>query len=142
MKDILKITVEYFYDIGLDLEVRAAALYTLYAIYFHQMNRPKMKVALLLFLFLLLYKIFKFKISVTPQQWISILQFIDIINQAEHVDVEYCFRYLLYSDAFEFCSVFETVNYTYLINSTFARNNLIYKKQIRYYYYYLLVLKI
>jgi len=42
MKDILKITVEYFYDIGLDLEVRAAALYTLYAIYFHQMNRPKM----------------------------------------------------------------------------------------------------
>jgi hypothetical protein len=58
MKDILKITVEYFYDIGLDLEVRTAALYTLYAIYFHQMNRPKMKVSLLLFLFLFFYKIF------------------------------------------------------------------------------------
>ena len=28
-------------------------------------------------------------------------------NEAEHVDVEYVFRYLLYSDAFEFCSSYE-----------------------------------
>ena len=56
MKDILKITVEFFYDIGLDLEVRTAALYTLYAIYFHQMNRPKMKVSLfILFLFIFFF---------------------------------------------------------------------------------------
>ena len=53
MKDILKVTVEYFYDNDLDLEVRTASLYTLYAIYFHQMNRPRMKIA------------------VTPDQWLS-----------------------------------------------------------------------
>ena len=30
-----------------------------------------------------------------------------MMNEAEHVDVEYVFRYLLYSDAFEFCSSYE-----------------------------------
>lgn len=45
MKDTLKITAEYIYDPDLDLEVRTAALYTLYGLYYHQMNRPRTKVA-------------------------------------------------------------------------------------------------
>lgn len=89
MKDTLKITAEYIYDTDLDLEVRTAALYTIYGLYHHQMNRPRTK------------------IPMTPTQWIQILQFIDTINQAEHVDVEYVFRHLLHSDAFEFSSVYE-----------------------------------
>lgn len=44
MKDTLRITCEYLYDTELDLEVRAAALYTLYGLYYHQMNRPRTKV--------------------------------------------------------------------------------------------------
>ena len=49
------------------------------------------------------------QVPITPNQWIQILQFVDVINQAKHVDVEYVFRYLLHSDAFEFCSSYETV---------------------------------
>ncbi len=69
MKDTLRITVEYLYDTDLDLEVRVnkfvdkkkkllsiqnglkvrtAALYTIYAIYFHQINRPRLKVFIIL----------------------------------------------------------------------------------------------
>lgn len=92
MKDTLRIVAEYLYDDDLDHEVRAAALYTVYAMFNHQMNRPRIKVA------------------VTPAQWINILQFIDLINQAEHVDVEYVFRYLVHSDAFEFSSTYEIEN--------------------------------
>ena len=44
MKDVFKIIVSFFYDEDLDLEVRTAALYTLYAFYCHQINRPKLKV--------------------------------------------------------------------------------------------------
>ncbi|CAF0824086.1 unnamed protein product [Brachionus calyciflorus] len=92
MKDVLKIGCEYLYDQELYPEVRTGALYTLYAIYCNQSNRPRQK------------------IPVTPLHWIEILKFIDFINQAEHVDVEYSFRYLLHSDAFEFCSSFEIKN--------------------------------
>jgi hypothetical protein len=46
MKDIFKITVEFFYDEELITEARAAALYTLYALYSHQIIRPKIKVSL------------------------------------------------------------------------------------------------
>ena len=45
MKDTLKITAEYLYDKELDEEVRAAALYTIYALYVFQMNRPRLKVS-------------------------------------------------------------------------------------------------
>ncbi len=45
MKDTIRIVNEYFYDADLDLEVRTAALYTIYALYFHQMNRPRTKVS-------------------------------------------------------------------------------------------------
>jgi hypothetical protein len=47
------------------------------------------------------------KIPILPSQWISILQFIDITSKCEHVDVEYVFRFLLHSNAFEFCSSYE-----------------------------------
>lgn len=50
------------------------------------------------------------KIPVTPKQWIQILKFINEISQAEHVDVEHSFRYLVHSDGFEFCSSFELEN--------------------------------
>jgi hypothetical protein len=98
MKDTLKITVEYLHDKELDLGARTAALYTLYGLYMFQANRPRLK------------------IPVSTEQWIEILQFIDIINQADHTDVEYVFRFLLYNDAFEFCSTYEIIhrNSTYL----------------------------
>ena len=43
IKDALKVTLEYLCD-ELDLEVRTGALYSLYGIYFHQIDRPKVKV--------------------------------------------------------------------------------------------------
>lgn len=46
MKDTLKITAEYLYDTELDLQVRTGALYTIYGLYYHQMNRPRIKVRL------------------------------------------------------------------------------------------------
>ncbi len=45
MKDTIRIVNEYFYDGELDLEVRTAALYTIYALYCHQMTRPRTKVS-------------------------------------------------------------------------------------------------
>lgn len=54
------------------------------------------------------------QISVTPNNWIKTLEFVDVINQAEHVDVEYIFRFLLHSDAFEFSSVYEIVLFSSL----------------------------
>jgi hypothetical protein len=90
MKDTLKITVEYLYD-DLDLEVRTGALYALYGLYFHQMSMPRTK------------------IQVTPNQWISILEFISIMNQRSVQEPEYVFRRLLHSDAFEFCTEIELV---------------------------------
>ena len=44
MKDVLKIIVSFLYDEDLDLEVRTASLYTLYAFYCHQINKFKLKV--------------------------------------------------------------------------------------------------
>lgn len=46
MKDTLKIAAEYLYDTELDLQVRTGALYTIYGLYYHQMNRPRIKVRL------------------------------------------------------------------------------------------------
>ena len=58
------------------------------------------------------------KIPVLPSQWISILQFIDVTSKCEHVDVEYVFRFLLHSNAFEFCSSYE-IKYVNLIFFSF-----------------------
>jgi hypothetical protein len=44
MKDIFKIIVTFLYDEELDLEVRTASLYTLYAFYCHQLSKFKLKV--------------------------------------------------------------------------------------------------
>lgn len=98
------------YDDELFKEVRTAALFTLFALYSHQINRPKMKVSNLLIFLESLHLILVIKIPVTPVQWVEILSFIDTINQAEHFDVEYVFRHLLHSDAFEFPSTFELTN--------------------------------
>jgi hypothetical protein len=43
IKDALKVTLDYLCD-ELDLEVRTGALYSLYGIYFHQIDCPKVKV--------------------------------------------------------------------------------------------------
>ena len=55
MKDALKVALEYLCD-ELDLEVRTGALYSLYGIYFHQIDRPKVKVN---FIFFLLFSVVK-----------------------------------------------------------------------------------
>jgi hypothetical protein len=44
MKDVFKIIVSFLYDEDLDLEVRTASLYTLYAFYCHQLSKYKLKV--------------------------------------------------------------------------------------------------
>jgi hypothetical protein len=44
MKDVFKIIVTFLYDEELDLEVRTASLYTLYAFYCHQLSKFKLKV--------------------------------------------------------------------------------------------------
>ena len=44
MKDVFKIIVSFLYDEELDLEVRTASLYTLYAFYCHQIDKLKLKV--------------------------------------------------------------------------------------------------
>lgn len=44
MKDTLKIIVEFVYDDEYNLEVRTAALYTLYAFYTQQIHKPFNKV--------------------------------------------------------------------------------------------------
>lgn len=59
--------------------------------------------------FFINFNVISMQISVTPNNWIKTLEFVDVINQAEHVDVEYIFRFLLHSDAFEFSSVYEIV---------------------------------
>ena len=104
---MLKVTLGYLFDDELDLEVRTGALYTLYGIYFHQVDKPKMKVRKKK---LYLKKLdstllFNLKIQVTQLQWLEILSFIGCITiKEENADVEYIFRFLLHSDAFDFCA--------------------------------------
>ena len=51
------------------------------------------------------FKIRTFKIQVTQNQWLEILKFIGEITQnEENADIDYIFRFLLHSDAFEFCA--------------------------------------
>ena len=87
MKDSLKIAVQFLHDDQYNLEVRAAALYTLYALFTNLNLKPRLK------------------IPVTCDQWSKIIEFIHIMsNQRAEKDIEFIFRYLLHSKAFEYCS--------------------------------------
>ena len=48
----------------------------------------------------------------TSDQWIKILKYVAIVNEKGHVDIEYVFRFLLHSNAFEFSSEQEFVSVT------------------------------